>query len=95
MSIYFWFDFDLFYHRLHDFAYSTRNHCASPRSFAVTLKNFVLMSAEKPAEFPMSQVYELGKVTVFYIPCHKLVDPRYYHSTTRGERCFLVQRKPH
>jgi len=53
------------------------------------------MSAEKPGEFPMSQVYELGKFTVFYIPCHKLVDPRYYHSTTRGERCFLVQRKPH
>jgi hypothetical protein len=28
----------------------------------------------------MSHVYELGKVTVFYLPSHKLDDPRYFHA---------------
>ena len=53
------------------------------------------MTAEKSAGFPMSQVFELGKVTVFYIPSHKLDDPRYYHGTQTARMAtheFLMHR---
>ncbi len=30
---------------------------------------------------PTSHVFELGKMTVFYIPSHKLDDPRFFHPT--------------
>jgi len=42
------------------------------------------MTAEKSAGFLMSQIYELGRVTVFYIPSHKLHDPRYQASGRLG-----------
>jgi len=45
--------------------------------------------------FPGSHVYELGKVTVFYIPSHKLDDPRYYDETRTARMAiheFLMQR---
>jgi len=40
-----------------------------------------LMSENAPTSFPLSHVYELGKVTVFYLPSHKLDDPRYFRDT--------------
>jgi hypothetical protein len=37
-----------------------------------------LMSSQQNPHSETSHVYELGKVTVFYIPSHKLDDPRYF-----------------
>lgn len=40
-------------------------------------------------------VQELGKVTVFYIPSHKLDDPRYFHGTQTARSAiheFLMHR---
>ncbi|QDS86397.1 hypothetical protein EC9_05590 [Rosistilla ulvae] len=37
--------------------------------------------ADDSANSPLSHLYELGKVTVFYLPSHKLDDPRYYEGT--------------
>lgn len=37
------------------------------------------MSEHTLRSFPLTHVYELGKVTVFYLPSHKLDDPRYYN----------------
>lgn len=40
-------------------------------------------------------LYELGKVTVFYIPSHKLDDPRYFHGTQTARSAiheFLMHR---
>ena len=42
-----------------------------------------------------SHVHELGKVTVFYIPSHKLDDPRYFHGTQTARTAtheFLMHR---
>lgn len=39
------------------------------------------MSQNTLQSFPLSHVYELGKVTVFYLPSHKLDDPRYFTGT--------------
>jgi hypothetical protein len=59
----------------------------------------LLIEETKPEKnmtgFRGSHVYELGKVTVFYIPSHKLDDPRYYDGarTARTEiHEFLMQR---
>ncbi len=40
----------------------------------------MIPTADAPS-FPLSHVYELGKVTVFYLPSHKLDDPRYFDGT--------------
>lgn len=43
----------------------------------------------------MSHVYELGKVTIFYVPSHKLDDPRYFHGTQTARMAtheFLMHR---
>jgi hypothetical protein len=53
------------------------------------------MSNPQNPDSPMSHVYELGKVTVFYIPSHKLDDPRYFDGkqTARMETHeFLMNR---
>lgn len=53
------------------------------------------MPDEKSTRLPMSHVYELGKVTVFYIPSHKLDDPRYFHGTQTARMVtheFLMHR---
>ncbi len=53
------------------------------------------MQSEDRSGSPMSQVYELGKVTVFYIPSHKLDDPRYYKDTQTARMAtheFLMRR---
>lgn len=39
------------------------------------------MSTQDNLEQQPSHVHQLGKVTVFYIPSHKLDDPRYFHGT--------------
>ena len=39
------------------------------------------MSDEEFAGSVSAHVHELGKVTVFYIPSHKLDDPRYFQNT--------------
>ncbi len=39
------------------------------------------MSEKASISFPLSHVHELGKVTVFYLPSHKLDDPRYFGGT--------------
>jgi hypothetical protein len=44
---------------------------------------------------PHPQLYELGKVTVFYVPSHKLDDPRYFHGTQTARSViheFLMHR---
>ncbi len=51
-----------------------------------------------PKEMPISDnrnVLELGKVTVFYIPSHKLDDPRYFQGTQTARNSiheFLMER---
>ena len=53
------------------------------------------MSAGNSAAFPMSHVDELGKVTVFYIPSHKLDDPRFFNGTQTARTAtheFLMHR---
>ena len=54
-----------------------------------------LMSAENSTGVPASHVDELGKVTVFYIPSHKLDDPRYFNGTQTARTAtheFLMHR---
>lgn len=53
------------------------------------------MSDKDLPVFPGSHVYELGKVTVFYIPSHKLDDPRFFDGTRTARMAiheFLMQR---
>ncbi|HIF00935.1 MAG: hypothetical protein ABGZ53_37430 [Fuerstiella sp.] len=53
------------------------------------------MSAENSAGSDSSHVRELGKVTVFYIPSHKLDDPRYFDGTQTARTAiheFLMHR---
>ncbi len=53
------------------------------------------MSNAQSSDFPMSHVYELGKVTVFYIPSHKLDDPRYFQGNQTARMAtheFLMHR---
>ncbi len=53
------------------------------------------MLPENSSGFPMSHVRELGKVTVFYIPSHKLDDPRYYTGSQTARMAtheFLMHR---
>lgn len=53
------------------------------------------MATEKPADNQKVHVLELGKVTVFYIPSHKLDDPRYFHATQTARTAiheFLMHR---
>ncbi|TWU20226.1 hypothetical protein Pla52o_47410 [Novipirellula galeiformis] len=44
---------------------------------------------------PVPHLHSLGKMTVFYIPSHKLDDPRFYHDTETARSAihrFLMQR---
>ena len=53
------------------------------------------MTTKQSTDSPMSHVYELGKVTVFYIPSHKLDDPRYFHGSQTARMVtheFLMHR---
>jgi len=53
------------------------------------------MSEDAPTSFPLSHVYEFGKVTVFYLPSHKLDDPRYFRGTQTARMAtheFMMQR---
>jgi len=52
------------------------------------------MSVDRPST-SQSGLHELGKVTVFYIPSHKLDDPRYFHGTQTARSAiheFLMHR---
>ncbi|HIK93258.1 MAG TPA: hypothetical protein EYG03_14950 [Planctomycetes bacterium] len=53
------------------------------------------MSAKNPTGTDSPHVRELGKVTVFYIPSHKLDDPRYFDGTQTARTAiheFLMHR---
>ena len=53
------------------------------------------MSAENFAGSNSAHVHALGMVTVFYIPSHKLDDPRYFHGTQTARTAiheFLMER---
>lgn len=52
------------------------------------------MSVDRPST-SQPGLHELGKVTVFYIPSHKLDDPRYFHGTHTARSAiheFLMHR---
>ncbi|MEZ6131564.1 MAG: hypothetical protein R3C59_23080 [Planctomycetaceae bacterium] len=53
------------------------------------------MMIEKTAANFSAHVHELGKVTVFYIPSHKLDDPRYFNGSQTARMVthdFLMER---
>ena len=53
------------------------------------------MDTTQSAESARPHVYELGKVTVFYIPSHKLDDARYFQGTQTARMVtheFLMHR---
>ncbi len=53
------------------------------------------MTTENSADNQKAHVLQLGKVTVFYIPSHKLDDPRYFHGTQTARTAiheFLMHR---